>query len=88
LKPTTKPQTTHFSIDKLDFGIKSKSKRKRVLTLLVFLLQHEGSYVSKRRMVKLLGINERSLFRYLRTLHAFFPLEKRYGMYGLVQTAF
>ena len=87
MKPTTAPQTTFFSLDDLDFGIKSKSKRKRVISLLFFLIQHQGTYVSKRRMLKLLGINQRSLFRYLRTLNEFVPLEKKYGMYGLMHTA-
>jgi len=75
------------SFDELDLGIKSKSKRKRVNSLFFFLMQHRGSFVSKRRMTAHLGVNQRSLFRYLRTLNEVVPLEKKSGMYGLVQAA-
>jgi hypothetical protein len=76
-----------ISVEELDLGIKSKSKRKRVFALLLFLMEHKGSYVCKRRMTAFLGVNQRSLFRYLRTLNELVPLEKKSGMYGLGQAA-
>lgn len=81
------PFPSMISVDDLDLGIKSKSKRKRVIALLLFLMQHKGTYVSKKRMTAFLGVNQRSLFRYLRTLNDLVPLEKKYGMYGLGHAA-
>ncbi|MFM1835361.1 MAG: hypothetical protein RJA04_48, partial [Bacteroidota bacterium] len=49
--------------------------------------ENKGSFVSKRRMTAHLGVNQRSVFRYLRTLNDIIPLEKKYGMYGLGQAA-
>lgn len=87
MKPTTAPSAPLFSIEELDLGIKSKSKRKRVISLLLFLMQHKGSYVSKRRMSAYIGVTNRSLFRYLRELNAIIPLDKKSGMYGLGHAA-
>ncbi len=87
MKSSTDPQTSFISVDELDLGIKSKSKRKRVISLLLFLMENKGSFVSKRRMTAHLGVNQRSVFRYLRTLNDIIPLEKKYGMYGLGQAA-
>jgi predicted DNA-binding transcriptional regulator YafY len=87
MKSSTAPQNSFISITELNLGIKSKSKRKRVISLLLFLMENKGSFVSKRRMTAYLGVNQRSVFRYLRALNEIVPLEKKYGMYGLGQAA-
>ena len=87
MKSSPTPFATLNSFEELDLGIKSKSKRKRVISLLLFLMQHKGSYVSKRRMSAYIGVTNRSLFRYLRELNAIIPLDKKSGMYGLGHAA-
>lgn len=79
---TNSPEKTELLIDSLDFGIKCKSKRQRVLSLLLLLIQHKGSFVSKRRMSTYLGVTDRSLFRYLGKLKTLIPLETHSGKYG------
>jgi hypothetical protein len=83
MKPKTSPSKSVISVEDLDLGIKSKIKRKRVVALLLFLIQHKGTFVSKRRMRAFLMVTDRSLFRYLLELKTLVPLERKNGMYGL-----
>lgn len=83
----TSPSNLVISVAELDLGIKSKSKRQRVADLLQILLVHRGSFVSKRRMSALLGVTERSLFRYLGELKPFVPIDSKSGMYGIRNVA-
>ncbi|MHA8083056.1 hypothetical protein ACST14_06515 [Aquirufa sp. A-Brett2-15D] len=87
MKPKTSPSKSVISIADLDLGIKSNSKRQRVVALLLFLIQHKGSFVSKRRMSAFLGVTDRSLFRYLGELKTVVHLETKSGMYGLANAA-
>jgi hypothetical protein len=87
MKPKTSPSKSVISVSDLDLGIKSNSKRKRVVALLLFLIQHKGSFVSKRRMSAFLGVTDRSLFRYLGELKTVVHLETKSGMYGLANAA-
>ena len=83
MKPKTFPSKSVISVEDLDLGIKSNIKRQRVVALLLFLIQHKGTFVSKRKMRDFLMVTDRSLFRYLLELKTFVPLEKKNGMYGL-----
>ena len=87
MKPKTSPSKSVISVAELDLGIKSNSKRLRVIALLLFLIQHKGTFVSKRRMSAFLGVTDRSLFRYLGKLKTVVHLETKSGMYGLVNAA-
>jgi hypothetical protein len=87
MKPKTFPSKSVISVADLDLGIKSNSKRQRVVALLLFLIQHKGSFVSKRRMSAFLGVTDRSLFRYLGELKTVVHLETKSGMYGLANAA-
>jgi hypothetical protein len=87
MKPKTSPSKSVISVADLDLGIKSNSKRQRVVALLLFLIQHKGSFVSKRRMSAFLGVTDRSLFRYLGELKTVVHLETKSGMYGLANAA-
>ena len=87
MKPKTSPSKSVISIADLDLGIKSNSKRQRIVALLLFLIQHKGSFVSKRRMSAFLGVTDRSLFRYLGELKTVVHLETKSGMYGLANAA-
>lgn len=84
---TTQPSTPALSVSDLALGIKCKSKRARVDTLLQFLVQHKGSFISKRRMSALLSVTDRSLYRYLGELKTLVPIESKSGMYGLANVA-
>lgn len=84
---TTQPSTSVISATELALEIKCKSKRQRVVTLLQFLMQHKGSFVSKRRMSALLSVTDRSLYRYLGELKTLVPIESKSGMYGLANVA-
>jgi predicted DNA-binding transcriptional regulator YafY len=81
------PSTSVLSVSELALGIKCKSKRARLDTLLQFLVQHQGSFVSKRRMSALLSVTDRSLYRYLGELKTLVPIESKSGMYGLANVA-
>jgi hypothetical protein len=83
MKQKTGRSISVISVEDLDLGIKSKTKRQRVVALLLFLIQHKGSFVSKRRMRAFLMVTDRSLFRYLLELKTLVPLETKSGMYGL-----
>lgn len=83
MKPKTSPSKSVISIEDLDLGIKRNIKRQRVVALLLFLMQHKGSFVSKRRMRAFLMVTDRTLFRYLHELKTVVPLEGKNGMYGL-----
>ena len=87
MKPKTSPSKSVISVADLDLGIKSNSKRQRVVALLLFLIQHKGTFVSKRRMSAFLGVTDRSLFRYLGELKTVVHLETTSGMYGLANAA-
>jgi len=87
MKPKTSPSKSVISVADLDLGIKSNSKRQRVVALLLFLIQHKGTFVSKRRMSAFLGVTDRSLFRYLGELKTVVHLETKSGMYGLANAA-
>ena len=87
MKPKTSPSKSVISVSDLDLGIKSNSKRQRIVALLLFLIQHKGSFVSKRRMSAFLGVTDRSLFRYLGELKTVVHLETKSGMYGLANAA-
>ena len=87
MKQKTVPLKSVISIEDLDLGIKSKTKRQRVVALLLFLVQHKGSFVSKRRMRAFLMVTDRSLFRYLLEIKTLIPLERKNGMYGLRSVA-
>ena len=87
MKPKTSPSKSVISVADLDLGIKSNSKRQRIVALLLFLIQHKGSFVSKRRMSAFLGVTDRSLFRYLGELKTVVHLETKSGMYGLANAA-
>lgn len=87
MKPKTSLSKSVISVAELDLGIKSKSKRERVIALLLFLIQHKRSFVSKRRMSAYLGVTDRSLFRYLVALKSLVHLETKSGMYCLGHAA-
>lgn len=87
MKPKTSPSKSAISVSELDLGIKSNSKRQRVVALLLFLIQHKGSFVSKRRMSAFLGVTDRSLFRYLGELKTLVPIDSKSGMYGIRNVA-
>ena len=83
----TSPSNLVISVAELDLRIKSKSKKQRVADLLQFLMAHKGSFVSKRRMSAMLGVTERSLFRYLGELKPLVPIDTKSGMYGIRNVA-
>ena len=83
----TSPSKSVISVAELDLRIKSKSKKQRVADLLQFLMAHKGSFVSKRRMSAMLGVTERSLFRYIGELKPLVPIDTKSGMYGIRNVA-
>jgi len=83
MKPKTSPSKSVISIENLDLGIKRNIKRRRLVALLLFLMQHKGSFLSKHRMRAFIMVIDRSLFQYLLELKTVVPLEGKNGMYGL-----
>ena len=81
MKTKSHVETTSQLMELLDFGIKSKPKRQRVIALLLYFVQHKGSFICKRKMSSFLGLTERSLYRYLKELKRLIPLQMKSGMY-------
>ncbi len=70
-------------------GVKSKTKRAKLMKLMLYFLENQNRFIPKRTLANYLEVDIRTLYRYLKLVRELTQVEltQQFGRYGYVQKA-
>jgi hypothetical protein len=92
-KKTTPAQASEarelFVAQNLYVGVKSKTKKAKLMKLMLYFLENQNRFIPKRTLANYLEVDIRTLYRYLKLVSELTNVEltQQFGRYGYVQKA-